>query len=205
MPWSPALPVRMKSKDLAHLDEIRYGQLFCVHSRGFGFLSKMKIATSGGGLAGLSTYLWLHKVGRTAEHDVEGIYEQRKGSGKHSATDRASSGLMSIGRSFSLAPDGLRVLQRLGAALHEEVMRTAVLNTAFPVIETLWLDNDWVQELDEGADWPRRYMAVHEESGPRSSHLDVAAPQPAGYRCWKPIDSNIYRRGQYQCKYRRWG
>ncbi|TGJ81602.1 hypothetical protein E0Z10_g7160 [Xylaria hypoxylon] len=85
----------------------------------------MKIAIIGGGISGLSQYLWLRKVGLLDGHSAT-IYEAREAQ-DHSATAAANLETYNasvIGGSIGLSPTGLHVLKRLDSELHDEVLRT---------------------------------------------------------------------------------
>jgi 2-polyprenyl-6-methoxyphenol hydroxylase-like FAD-dependent oxidoreductase len=85
----------------------------------------MHIAIIGGGISGLSLYLWLQKLGLTTLHSVT-IYEARSASpattedNENSQTSNASF----IGGALGLSPIGLRVLRRLDPELEQEILRT---------------------------------------------------------------------------------
>lgn len=85
----------------------------------------MKIAIIGGGISGLSVYLWLRKVGLLDGHSIT-IYEAREAQDR-SATAAANPETYNasvIGASIGLSPTGLHVLERLDPELHEEMLRT---------------------------------------------------------------------------------
>ena len=85
----------------------------------------MHIAIIGGGISGLSLYLWLQKLGLTSIHAVT-IYEARSatpataGDNAGSQTSNASF----IGGALGFSPIGLRVLRRLDPELEQEILRT---------------------------------------------------------------------------------
>ncbi|RWA11802.1 hypothetical protein EKO27_g3301 [Xylaria grammica] len=84
----------------------------------------MKIAIIGGGIPGLSQYLFLQKVGLLRGRSVT-IYEAREAQ-DHSAAAAADFGTYNssvIGASIGLSSTGLRVLKRLDIELHDEILR----------------------------------------------------------------------------------
>ncbi|KAI0530314.1 FAD/NAD(P)-binding domain-containing protein [Xylaria digitata] len=85
----------------------------------------MKIAIIGGGISGLSQYLWLRKVGLLDSYTVT-IYEVRE-TGDRSDTAAANLETYNasvIGASIGLSATGLHVLKRLDSGLHDEILRT---------------------------------------------------------------------------------
>lgn len=85
----------------------------------------MHIAIIGGGISGLSLYLWLRKLGLTDVHSVT-IYEARSATpvtpdGKdNNQTSNASF----IGGALGFSPIGLRVLRRLDPEQEQKILRT---------------------------------------------------------------------------------
>lgn len=85
----------------------------------------MRIVIIGGGISGLSFYLWLQKLNLTTPHTIT-IYEAR-----HSTTatatptslaDPLTSNSTSIGGVLGFSPVGLRVLRRLDPQLEQEIL-----------------------------------------------------------------------------------
>lgn len=91
----------------------------------------MRISIIGGGISGLSLYLWLDKLGLTKEHDIR-IYEARQATSS-TATDQTNTETYNasvIGASIGLSANGLKVLQRFDQGLYDEVMKAGhVLRT----------------------------------------------------------------------------
>jgi 2-polyprenyl-6-methoxyphenol hydroxylase-like FAD-dependent oxidoreductase len=85
----------------------------------------MHIAIIGGGISGLSLYLWLQKLGLTSVHPVT-IYEARSATPVTTEDDSndQTSNASFIGGALGLSPIGLRVLRRLDAELEQEILRT---------------------------------------------------------------------------------
>lgn len=84
----------------------------------------MHIVIVGSGISGLSTFLWLNKLGLTATNSVE-IYEARADSSADSSRyyDGSATNATFIGGALGLSPVGLRVLKRLGPQLEQELLR----------------------------------------------------------------------------------
>lgn len=85
----------------------------------------MHIAIIGGGISGLSLYLWLQKLGLTTVHSVI-IYEARSAAPASAGdnTDSQTSNASFIGGALGFSPVGLRVLRRLDSGLEQEILKT---------------------------------------------------------------------------------
>ncbi|KAM0718523.1 hypothetical protein Q7P37_005593 [Cladosporium fusiforme] len=98
----------------------------------------MHIAIIGGGISGLSLYLWLQKLNLTTTHTIT-IYEARAPdpttntntntstppkTQEESSNDVQTSNASLIGGALGFSPTGLRVLHRLDPTLEDEVLRT---------------------------------------------------------------------------------
>lgn len=84
----------------------------------------MHIAIIGGGISGLSLYLWLRKLGITDDHSVT-IYEARSAAPATFTNDGdpQMSNASFIGGALGFSPVGLRVLRRLDHKLEQEILR----------------------------------------------------------------------------------
>lgn len=84
----------------------------------------MHIAIIGGGISGLSLYLWLRKLGVTDHHSVT-IHEARSAAPATSRKDGYPqiSNASFIGGALGFSPVGLRVLRRLDPGLEQEILR----------------------------------------------------------------------------------
>lgn len=84
----------------------------------------MHIAIIGGGISGLSLYLWLRKLGLTNTHTIT-IYEARSAA-PATPTDNGEfqmSNASFIGGALGFSPVGIRVLRRLDPELEQEILR----------------------------------------------------------------------------------
>lgn len=91
----------------------------------------MRISIVGGGISGLSLYLWLKKLGLDQKHDVK-LYEARQNTSGTAAdqTNTETYNASVIGASIGLSANGLKVLQRYDQGLYDEVMKAGhVLRT----------------------------------------------------------------------------
>lgn len=85
----------------------------------------MHIAIIGGGISGLSLYLWLQKLGLNDSHSIT-IYEARSAAPTTSEDDDNSrtSNASFIGGALGFSPVGFRVLRRLDPGLEQEILKT---------------------------------------------------------------------------------
>jgi len=85
----------------------------------------MHIAIIGGGISGLSLYLWLQKLGLTTVHSVT-IYEARSTipASAEKLDNVHGSNASLVGGALGFSPVGLRVLHRLDPELELEILRT---------------------------------------------------------------------------------
>jgi len=86
----------------------------------------MQIAIIGGGISGLSLYLWLQKLELTTAHSVT-IYEARSATpvtSEDNPGNNQTSNASFIGGALGFSPIGLRVLRRLDPELEQEILRT---------------------------------------------------------------------------------
>lgn len=89
----------------------------------------MHIAIIGGGISGLSLYLWLAKFNFTTKHTIT-IYESRNPNttsttpSEEPEPDTQTTNASLIGGALGFSPTGLRVLRRLDSSLEAEVLST---------------------------------------------------------------------------------
>lgn len=113
----------------------------------------MHVAIIGGGISGLSLYLWLQKLVLTTIHSVT-IYEARSATptttedNDNTQTSNASF----IGGALGFSPIGLRVLWRLNPELEQEILRTGH-----------WMDR-W-RMSNAGSRVTAKYVNAYIESG----------------------------------------